>query len=87
MGRSYLYLKLLLRLKHLKGLKAGFGNVVAIIHSKLSEGERFDEYRRINSGEVKVVVGARSAIFAPVKNLKLIVIYEEHEYSYKSESS
>jgi primosomal protein N' (replication factor Y) (superfamily II helicase) len=62
-----------------------FGDTVAVIHSKLSDGERFDQWRRIRNGEVKVVVGARSAVLAPVKNLKLIVIDEEHEYSYKSE--
>lgn len=64
-----------------------FGDVVAIIHSRLSEGERFDQWRRIKKGLVKVVVGARSAVFSPVSNLKLIIIDEEHEYSYKSEMS
>jgi primosomal protein N' (replication factor Y) len=71
----------------LERFKGRFGDVVAILHSKLSEGERFDEWRRIKSGKVKVVVGARSAVFAPVQNLKLIIIDEEHEYSYKSEIS
>jgi primosomal protein N' (replication factor Y) len=71
----------------LERFKGRFGEVVAILHSKLSDGERYDEWRRIKSGEVKVVVGARSAVFAPVKNLKLIVIDEEHEYSYKSETT
>lgn len=61
-----------------------FGENVAVLHSKLSYGERFDEWRRINRGDVKIVVGARSAIFAPFKNLGLIVIDEEHENSYKS---
>ncbi|TDT61642.1 primosomal protein N' [Fonticella tunisiensis] len=65
--------------------KGRFGEVVAVLHSRLSNGERFDEWRKIKSGEVKVVVGARSAVFAPVNNLKLIIIDEEHEYSYKSE--
>ncbi len=69
----------------LERFKGRFGEVVAILHSKLSEGERYDEWRRIKNGEVQVVVGARSAVFAPVKNLKLIVMDEEHEYSYKSE--
>ncbi len=64
-----------------------FGDVVAIMHSRLSEGERFDQWRRIKKDQVKVVVGARSAVFSPVKNLKLIIIDEEHEYSYKSEMS
>lgn len=67
--------------------KGRFGDTVAILHSRLSDGERYDQYRKIKNGEYKVVVGARSAVFAPVKDLKLIVIDEEHEYSYKSESS
>lgn len=64
-----------------------FGSVVAIMHSALSLGERYDEYTRIQSGEAKVVVGARSAIFAPVKDLGIIIVDEEHEYSYKSETT
>lgn len=61
-----------------------FGDRVAVMHSKLSYGERFDEWKRIKNGQVKIVVGARSAIFAPFKNLGLIIIDEEHETSYKS---
>lgn len=61
-----------------------FGDLVAVIHSKLSYGERFDEWRRIKNGQVKIVVGARSAVFAPFNNLGLIVIDEEHESTYKS---
>ncbi len=61
-----------------------FGSSVAVLHSKLSQGERFDEWRKIKEGLVKIVVGARSAIFAPFKNLGLIVIDEEHESTYKS---
>ncbi len=64
-----------------------FGKVVAVMHSALSLGERYDEYTRIQTGEAKVVVGARSAIFAPVRNLGIIIIDEEHEYSYKSETA
>ena len=67
--------------------KGRFGDVVAVFHSRLSVGERYDEWRRIQKGDVRVVVGARSAIFSPLKNLKLIIIDEEHEYSYKSETS
>ena len=63
-----------------------FGRDVAILHSGLSEGEKYDEWRRIRRGETKVVVGARSAVFAPLKNIGLIVIDEEHESSYKQES-
>ena len=66
---------------------ARFGNVVAVLHSKLSVGERFDEWQKIASGEKKIVIGARSAIFAPVKNLGIIIIDEEHDMSYKSDST
>ncbi len=65
--------------------KGRFGEKVAILHSQLSQGERFDEWRRIDSGQVQVVVGARSAVFAPFNNLGLIIIDEEHETSYKQE--
>lgn len=61
-----------------------FGENVAVLHSRLSYGERFDQWRKIKNGKVKIVVGARSAIFAPFKNLGLIVIDEEHETTYKS---
>lgn len=61
-----------------------FGSSVAVLHSKLSQGERFDEWRKIKEGKVKIVVGARSAVFAPFKNLGLIIIDEEHESTYKS---
>ncbi|MTI67601.1 MAG: primosomal protein N' [Firmicutes bacterium] len=64
-----------------------FGDDVAVLHSRLSLGERYDEWRKIKEGEVNIVVGARSAIFAPFKNLGLIVIDEEHESSYKSSMS
>ncbi len=64
-----------------------FGNSVAVIHSALSAGERFDQWNKIKNGEVKVVVGARSAIFAPFKNIGIIILDEEHENSYKSETS
>lgn len=66
--------------------KGRFGNKIALFHSKLSEGQRFDEWMRVFSGRVKVAIGARSAIFLPFKNLGLIVIDEEHENSYKSET-
>ncbi len=61
-----------------------FGNKVAVLHSRLSLGERYDEWRKIKEGKVDIVVGARSAIFAPFTNLGLIIIDEEHENSYKS---
>ncbi|MGX4645181.1 primosomal protein N' [Holzapfeliella sp. JNUCC 80] len=66
---------------------ARFGSKVAVLHSGLSDGERYDEWRRINGQEVDVVVGARSAIFAPLKNLGLIIIDEEHESTYKQEEN
>lgn len=66
---------------------ARFGNVVAILHSRLSIGERYDEWRKIKAGDVKIVIGARSAIFAPLDNLGIIIIDEEHDASYKSETT
>ncbi len=63
-----------------------FGKRVAVMHSRLSLGERFDQWRLISEGKVDVVVGARSAVFAPVTDMGLIIIDEEHEGSYKSES-
>ncbi|MBQ4535884.1 MAG: primosomal protein N', partial [Clostridia bacterium] len=71
----------------LGNLKNRFGETVAVLHSGLSQGEKFDEWNRILSGEAKVVVGARSAIFAPLENVGIIVIDEEHESSYNSETS
>ncbi|MFH0925783.1 MAG: primosomal protein N' [bacterium] len=67
--------------------RARFGERIAVLHSQLSVGERRDEWLRIKSGEVDIVLGARSAIFAPCKNLGLIIVDEEHESSYKQESS
>ena len=64
-----------------------FGDQVAVLHSKLSDGERHDEWRRMQQGVARIAVGARSAIFAPVKNVGLIVVDEEHEASYKQENT
>lgn len=64
---------------------ARFGDVAAVLHSRLSAGEKYDEWRRIRMGEARVVIGARSAIFAPVADLGLIIVDEEHEQSYLSE--
>ncbi|MCP3761943.1 primosomal protein N' [Domibacillus sp. A3M-37] len=67
--------------------KQRFGNDVAVLHSGLSTGEKYDEWRKISRKEVKVVVGARSAVFAPFENIGLIIIDEEHETSYKQEEN
>lgn len=67
--------------------KARFGSEVAVLHSGLSQGEKYDEWRKLERGEAHVVVGARSAIFAPLANLGVIIIDEEHETSYKQDES
>lgn len=67
--------------------KSRFGNKVALLHSGLSAGERFDEWKRLFSGQARIAIGARSAIFAPIENLGIIIIDEEHEQSYISESN
>ena len=64
-----------------------FGKKVAILHSGLSNGEKYDEWRKVERGEAQVVVGARSAIFAPLKNIGAIIVDEEHEASYKQDSN
>jgi len=64
-----------------------FGNTVAVMHSRMSQGERYDQWDFIRSGEARVVVGARSALFTPMANIGLIVIDEEHEGSYKQDSA
>lgn len=66
---------------------AHFGDNIAVLHSSLGIGQRYDEWKRIKSGKVKVVIGTRSAVFAPVENLGLIIIDEEQEHTYKSESA
>lgn len=65
--------------------RARFGSVAAVIHSRLSPGERFDEWRRIRRGDARVVIGARSAVFSPAMELGLIVVDEEHETTYISD--
>lgn len=65
--------------------RARFGPVAAVIHSRLSAGERFDEWRRIRRGDARVVIGARSAVFAPLEKLGLVVVDEEHEATYLSD--
>ncbi|HKN83123.1 MAG TPA: primosomal protein N', partial [Pyrinomonadaceae bacterium] len=68
-------------------LRARFGDQVAIFHSSLQKGERFDEWTRVRNGEARVVIGTRSAVFAPIKNPGLIVVDEEHESSYRQQES
>jgi len=68
-------------------LRAHFGDEVAIFHSSLQRGERFDEWTRVKNGAARVVIGTRSAVFAPVKNLGLIVVDEEHEATYRQQDS
>lgn len=67
--------------------KGRFGELVAVLHSGLSAGEKYDEWRRIQRGEVKVAIGARSAVFAPFQNLGLLILDEEHETTYKQEET
>ena len=67
--------------------RSRFGEDAAVLHSRLSPGERYDEWRRIRRGDVRVVIGARSAIFAPLENVGLIIIDEEHEQSYLSDNT
>ncbi len=71
----------------MKLFAAHFGDSVAILHSSLRATERYDEWKRINAGKARVVIGTRSAVFAPLKNIGVIIIDEEHEQTYKSEAS
>ncbi|APG68988.1 primosomal protein N' [Lactobacillus delbrueckii subsp. lactis] len=89
LGRAALMLvpEISLTPQMVKQVQARFGQQVAVLHSALSEGERYDEWRRIRRGQAQVVVGARSAVFAPLDNLGLIIIDEEHEGSYKQDNN
>ena len=88
-GKSSIFLvpEISLTPQMLSQLRARFGKNAAILHSGLSAGERFDEWWRLRSGEAKIAIGARSAIFAPLGNLGVIIIDEEHDSSYVSETS
>jgi primosomal protein N' (replication factor Y) (superfamily II helicase) len=88
-GQSVIYLvpEIALTSQVTEAVQARFGDLAALIHSGLTPSQKLGEWRRILSGEARVVVGARSAVFAPVKSLGLVVIDEEHEGSYKSGSS
>ncbi len=68
-------------------LRAYFGDQVAIFHSSLSKGERFDEWTRVRNGEARIVIGTRSAVFAPISRLGLVIVDEEHESTYRQSES
>ncbi len=89
MGRTALMLvpEIGLTPQMVANVKGRFGRAVAVLHSGLGDGERFDEWRRIERGEAQVVVGARSAAFAPLKNIGLLIMDEEHEATYKQEDN
>ncbi len=88
-GRSVIYLVPEITLTHqlVDSIRTRFGEQIAVLHSGLTPSQRLTEWRRIKAGEANLVVGARSAVFAPVRNLGLIVLDEEHEGSYKSSST
>ena len=88
-GKSSIFLvpEISLTPQMLSQLRARFGKNAAILHSGLSAGERFDEWWRLRTGEAKIAIGARSAIFAPLENLGVIIVDEEHDSSYSSETA
>lgn len=88
-GKSSIFLvpEISLTPQMLSQLRARFGKNAAILHSGLSAGERFDEWWRLRTGEAKIAIGARSAVFAPLENLGVIIIDEEHDSSYLSETA
>lgn len=92
LGRTALVLvpEIALTPQTIERFKSRFSTIqkdLAVLHSRLSDGERYDEWRKIRSGRARIVIGARSAVFAPVENLGLIVVDEEHESSYKQEDA
>ncbi len=86
-GRSSIILvpEIALAWQMVRRFKAHFGDQVAVLHSQLSSGERYDTWRRLRRGQLRLVIGARSAILAPLQNLGLIIVDEEHDASYKQE--
>lgn len=84
-GKTVLFLvpEIALTPQMVRRVKSRFGAQTAVLHSGLSDGERYDEWRRIERGDVKIVVGARSAVFAPLNHIGLIIVDEEHETTYK----
>ena len=89
MGRTAIVLvpEIALTPQMVSWFRSRFGEDAAVLHSRLSPGERYDEWRRIRRGDVRVVIGARSAIFAPLQNVGLIIIDEEHEQSYIADNN
>lgn len=89
MGKTAIFLvpEISLTPQMLSQLRARFSSLAAILHSGLSAGERFDEWWRLRTGEAKIAIGARSAVFAPLENIGAIIIDEEHDGSYRSETS
>ena len=88
-GKSAIFLvpEISLTPQMLSQLRARFGQQAAILHSGLSAGEKFDEWQRLRKGEAKIAIGARSAVFAPVENVGVIILDEEHDGSYSSETN
>ena len=88
-GRSAIVLvpEISLTPQTVRRFRARFGSKLSVLHSRLSDRERFDEWNKINSGQVQIAIGARSALFAPFDNLGLIVVDEEHDSSYKQSES
>lgn len=88
-GKSVLLLlpEISLTLQIIDRLVSRYGDLLAVLHSGLSVGERYDEYKRIRTGDARFVVGTRSAVFAPLKDLGLVIVDEEQEHTYKSEKS
>ena len=88
MGKSVIVLvpEIALTAQMINWFEGRFGSLAAVLHSRLTPGERFDEWRRIRRGEARVIIGARSAVFAPVEHLGAVIVDEEHEPSFFSES-
>ena len=88
-GRSVILLvpEIVLTPQMIQTFSSHFGDTVAVLHSSLSVGERYDEFKRVRSGKARLVIGTRSAVFAPLPNLGMIVIDEEQEHTYKSDMS
>ena len=84
-GAIILVPEIVLTPQMIEWFRSRFGNAMAVLHSRLSPGERFDEWRRIRQGDARIVIGARSAVFAPVDNLGVIIVDEEHEQTYLSD--